>query len=425
MTSLNFSLLKWQQTVFKDKSRFKVVAAGRRCGKSRLSAVTLLIEALNCPEGSSVMYIAPTLGQARTIIWDLLHELGRPVIKSSHVNNLEITLVNGRKILVRGADNPDSLRGVSLVYVVLDECAFIKVDVWEKIIRAALSDKKGRALFISTPSGRNWFYEVFKQGQKDKEDEGYDDEWKSWHFTTQDNETIDPKEIEAAKRSLSSFAFKQEYLSSFDNAGADIFKEEWIKYGPEPTYGSFVIAIDLAGFEQVAKNAGSSKRKLDESSISIVKVEDNGDWWVKDIVHGRWDIRETASRILMAIRDYQPIAVGIERGALRNAVQPYLEDLMRKNNIYAHIHDLTHGNKKKTDRVIWSLQGRFEHGRIKLNEDNDWNEFLDQYLMFPTAGVHDDLIDSLSYVDQLAVVAYVNSDYEEEDWEIIDLVSGY
>lgn len=424
MTSLNFSLLKWQQTVFKDKSRFKVVAAGRRCGKSRLSAVTLLIEALNCPEGSSVMYIAPTLGQARTIIWDLLHELGRPVIKSSHVNNLEITLINGRKILVRGADNPDSLRGVSLVYVVLDECAFIKVDVWEKIIRAALSDKKGRALFISTPSGRNWFYEVFKQGQKDKEDEGYDDEWKSWHFTTQDNETIDPKEIEAAKRSLSSFAFKQEYLSSFDNAGADIFKEEWIKYAPEPSYGSYVIAIDLAGFEQVAKNAGSSKRKLDESSISIVKVEDNGDWWVKDIVHGRWDIRETASRILMAIRDYQPIAVGIERGALRNAVQPYLEDLMRKNNIYAHIHDLTHGNKKKTDRVIWSLQGRFEHGRIKLNEDNDWSEFLDQYLMFPTAGVHDDLIDSLSYVDQLAVVAY-NADYEEDEWETIDSVSGY
>ena len=424
MTTLNFSLLKWQQTVFKDPTRFKVVAAGRRCGKSRLSAVTLLIEALNCPEGSSVMYIAPTLGQARTIIWDLLHELGRPVIKSSHVNNLEITLVNGRKILVRGADNPDSLRGVSLTYVVLDECAFVKVDVWEKIIRAALSDKKGRALFISTPSGRNWFYDAFKVGQREEEDEGYDSEWKSWHFTTQDNETIDPKEIEAAKRSLSSFAFKQEYLSSFDNAGADIFKEEWLKYAAEPTYGSYVIAIDLAGFEQVAKNAGSSKKKLDESSIAVVKVEDNGDWWVKDIIHGRWDIRETASRILMAIRDHQPIAVGIERGALRNAVQPYLEDLMRKNNIYAHIHDLTHGNKKKTDRVIWSLQGRFEHGRIKLNKDNDWGEFVDQYLMFPTNGVHDDLIDSLSYVDQLAVASY-NADYEEDEWETLDITAGY
>jgi phage terminase large subunit-like protein len=422
MAELNFKLLKWQQEVFKDTTRFKVVAAGRRCGKSRLSAVSLLIEGLNCPEGSAVMYIAPTLGQARTIIWDLLHELGRPVIKSSHINNLEILLVNGRKILVRGADNPDSLRGVSLTYVVLDECAFIKEDVWQKIIRASLSDKKGRALFISTPSGRNWFYDVFKLGQEET-----DDEWRSWHFTTKDNETIDPKEIEAAERTLSSFAFKQEYLSSFDNAGQEVFKEDWIRYAPEPAYGSYVIAIDLAGFEDVSKNAGAAKKRLDESAISIVKVEDNGNWWIKDIIHGRWDIRETASRILMAVRDHQPIAVGIERGALKNAVQPYLNDLMRKNNVYCHITDLTHGNKKKTDRVVWSLQGRFEHGRITLNDNldkSDWKEFIDQFLMFPTAGVHDDLIDSLSYIDQLAVTSY-NTDYDDDEYEILDPISGY
>ena len=422
MAELNFQLLKWQQEVFKNTTRFKVVAAGRRCGKSRLSAVSLLIEGLNCPEGSAVMYIAPTLGQARTIIWDLLHELGRPVIKSSHINNLEILLVNGRKILVRGADNPDSLRGVSLTYVVLDECAFIKEDVWQKIIRASLSDKKGRALFISTPSGRNWFYDVFKLGL-----EGDDEEWQAWHFTTKDNETIDPKEIDAAERTLSSFAFKQEYLSSFDNAGQDVFKEDWLRYAPEPQYGSYVIAIDLAGFEEVAKSAGAAKKRLDESAISIVKVEDNGNWWIKDIIHGRWDIRETASRILMAVRDHQPIAVGIERGALKNAVQPYLNDLMRKNNVYCHITDLTHGNKKKTDRVVWSLQGRFEHGRISLNDNldkSDWKEFIDQFLMFPTAGVHDDLIDSLSYVDQLAVTSY-NTDYDDDEYEILDPISGY
>lgn len=419
MSELNFQLLKWQQEVFKDPTRFKVVAAGRRCGKSRLSAVTLLIEALNCPEGSSVMYVAPTLGQARSIIWDLLHDLGRPVIKSSHVNNLEITLINGRKILVRGADNPDSLRGVSLVYLVLDECAFIKQDVWEKILRAALSDKKGRALFISTPSGRNWFYDTFKLGLS-----GEDEEWKSWHKTTADNETIDPKEIEAAKRTLSSFAFKQEYLSSFDTSGADVFKPEWFKTSDEPTYGSYVVAIDLAGFEEVAKNAGASKKRLDESAIAIAKIEDNGNWWIAKIEHGRWDIRETAAKILIAIRDYEPIAVGIERGALKNAVLPYLNDLMRKNNIYAHIQDLTHGNKKKTDRVVWSLQGRMEHGRVSFNEDEDWEEFKDQLIMFPTAGVHDDLVDALSYVDQLAVTSY-QQDYEEDEYEILDPISGY
>jgi hypothetical protein len=416
MTELNFSLLKWQQKVFADNTRFKIVTAGRRCGKSRLSAVTLLIEGLNCPEGSAVMYIAPTIGQARTIIWDLLHDLGRQVIKSSHVNNLEITLINGRKILVRGADNPDSLRGVSLTYVVLDETAFIKQDIWEKVIRASLSDKKGRALFISTPSGRNWFYDIYKLGL-----DGEDPEWKSWLFTTEDNETIDPKEVEAAKRSLSSFAFKQEYLASFDNAGSDIFKEEWFKTKPEPSEGQYVVAIDLAGFEAAS---GTKNKRLDEHAIAIVKVLDNGDWWVKKIDHGRWDVMTAAVHILKTVREYRPIATGIERGALKNAVLPYLSDLMRKNNVYTHIHDLTHGNKKKTDRVVWSLQGRMEHGRVSFNEDEDWSEFQDQLIMFPTAGVHDDLVDALSYIDQLAVSTY-QQNYEEEEYEVMDVTAGY
>ena len=420
MAELNFSLLKWQQQVFKDDTRFKVIAAGRRCGKSRLSAVTLLIEGINCPEGSSVMYVAPTLGQARTIIWDLLMDLGKPIIKSSHVNNLEITLINGRKILVRGADNPDSLRGVSLTYLVMDEVAFIKPEIWEKVLRAALSDKKGRAMFISTPSGRNHFYDWYKLGQS-----GSDEEWKSWHFTTADNETIDPKEIEAAKRTLSSFAFKQEYLSSFDNAGSGLFKEEWIKFGEEPEAGSWYIAVDLAGFEDVAKNASSSKKRLDQSAIAVVKVTEDGLWYVDKIEAGRWDIQTTAVNILKNIRDYQPLAVGIERGALKNAVLPYLSDLMRKNNCYAHIADLTHGNKKKVDRVVWSLQGRFEHGRILLNSEEDFDEFVDQLLMFPTPNIHDDLPDALSYIDQLAVTSYYDGLDGNDDWETIDIIAGY
>ena len=419
MAELNFSLLNWQKEVFKDSTRFKVIAAGRRCGKSRLSAVTLLIEGINCPEGSSVMYVAPTLGQARTIIWDLLMDLGRPIIKSAHINNLEITLINGRKILVRGADNPDSLRGVSLSYLVMDEVAFIKPDIWERVLRAALSDKKGRAMFISTPSGRNHFYEWFQLGQS-----GSDEDWKSWHFTTADNETIDPKEIEAAKRTLSSFAFGQEYLSSFNNAGSGLFKEEWVKFGEEPNNGSWYIAIDLAGFEEVSKNASAAKKRLDQSAIAVVKVTDDGVWFVEKIEAGRWDIEETATRILKNIANYEPLAVGIERGALKNAVLPYLSNLMRQHNCYAHIADLTHGNKKKVDRVIWALQGRFEHGKVILNCDEEFDEFVDQLLMFPTQGVHDDLPDALSYIDQLAVTSY-NFDDADDDWEALDVISGY
>jgi hypothetical protein len=417
MADLNFSLLPWQQEVFKDSTRFKVIAAGRRCGKSRLAATTLLIEGLRCPPGSAVLYVSPTMGQSRQIIWDLLLSLGRDVIQTSHVNNLDITLINGARIYVRGADRPDTLRGVSLTYAVLDEVADIKVEAWEQVIRASLSDKKGRAIFIGTPKGRNWFYDLFNLGKNEN-----DPEWRSWHFTTKDNPMIDPKEIESAKKTLSSFSFKQEYMASFDTAGSDIFKEEWLKYGEEPQDGSYYIACDLAGFEEVARQASNSRKRLDESAIAVVKVTDDGKWWVKKIEHGRWDIKETATKILIAIRDHRPVSVGIERGALKNAVLPYLSDLMRNSNVYSHIVDLTHGNRKKTDRIIWALQGRFEHGRVILNSGEDFDDFVDQLLMFPAQGVHDDLPDALSYIDQLAITSYFED--QQDNWSPIDVVAG-
>ena len=416
--NLNFELLPWQKKVFQDKTRFKVIVAGRRCGKSRLSAVALLVEGLRCPKGSAVMYVAPTQGQARQIIWDLLMDLGRDVIASSHVNNMDITLINGAKIYVRGSDRPDTLRGVSLTFLVLDEVADIKAETWEKVLRASLSDKKGNALFIGTPKGRNWFYDMYNLGLN-----GVDEDWKSWHFTTKDNPLIDPKEIEGARKTLSSFAFKQEYEASFDNAGTDLFKEEWIQYGTEPKDGSYYIGIDLAGFINT-NYSEARKKKLDQSAIAVVKVTEDGDWWIRKIEYGRWDVQESAQRILKNIREFQPIGSGMERGTVRNSVMPYLSDLMRANNTYANIQDLSHGGKNKADRIVWALQGRFEHGKITLNEDEDWREFIDQLLMFPTPQVHDDLLDALSYVDQLAVTSYFADDMED-DYEPVDFISGY
>lgn len=420
MANLNWEFLPWQLEVWNSPARFKVLACGRRVGKSNFAIKKTLAEGLSAPVGSAVVYVAPTQAQCRQIAWDAFLEQGREVIKSAHVNSMDITLVTGVKIHLRSAENPDTLRGLKLHFAVIDEAAFVKDDnIWSRIIRPALSDLKGGALLISSPSGRNWFYDLYKTGKDPLETE-----WKSFHYTTFDNPTIDPKEIEAAQKSLSSFAFKQEFLANFDNSGQEIFKEEWLKKGKEPQYGSYVIAIDLAGFEEVGKNPGAVKSRLDESAIAIVKVTDEGDWWVKEILHGRWDIKETAAKILVAIKEYQPIAVGIERGALKNAVLPFLNDLMRKNNTYAHITDLTHGNKRKQDRIAWALQGRLEHGRITFNEEENWQEAWDQISMFPTAGLHDDLVDALSYVDQLAISNY-NQDFETDDFEPLDITIGY
>ena len=200
-------------------------------------------------------------------------------------------------------------------------------------------------------------------------------------------------------------------------------KEEYIKFSEEePEQGQFYIAVDLAGFADVAKVTTKTKR-LDQTAIAIVKANEEG-WWVANIVHGRWGVQETARRIFQAVRDYQPVAVGIEKGALKNAVHPYLNDIMKKNQTFFRVEELTHGNKKKTDRIVWALQGRLEHGNLTLNKGK-WNtQFLDELFQFPNQLVHDDLIDALAYIDQLAKVSYA-FDYEEEDYEFLDKYAGY
>ena len=418
MMDLQVKLLPWQQDVFKDPARFKIIAAGRRTGKSRLAAWTLIIEALQTDKGH-VWYVAPTQGQARDIMWTTLLELGHPVIKGSHVNNMQITLVNGATISLKGADRPETMRGVSLKYLVMDEYADMKPQVFEQILRPALADQKGRAMFIGTPMGRNHFYELYKLG-----DSGKDKDYKAWHFTSFDNPLLDPEEIEAARGSMSSFAFRQEFMASFEAAQSEIFKDEWIKISDEePEDGNYFIAVDLCGFTDSSQTNKTKNSKLDETAIAIVKVNTKG-WWIADIQYGRWDVRETAVRILKAAKDYRVNAVGIEKGALKNAVMPYMNDLMRRLNFYPRVEELTHGNKKKTDRIVWSLQGRFEHGRIVLKEA-DWNnKFIDQLMQFPDSKTHDDLIDAVSYIDQIQVADW-NQNLNEEEYEVLDTTIGW
>jgi predicted phage terminase large subunit-like protein len=418
MTALNVKLHAKQLEVFNDSHRFKVIAAGRRFGKSRLAAWTLLIEALKSKE-KDVFYVAPTFQQAKDIMWGMLKELGHEVISAAHENTAVLTLVNGRKIYLKGSDRPDTLRGVGLAYVVLDEYADMKPNVWEQILRPALADVQGSAMFIGTPKGRNHFYEIFKLGES-----GKDEEWTAFHYTSYDNPLIPKKEIDAAKGSMSSFAFRQEFMSSFEAASRDLFKEEWVVFDEdEPKDGRYFVAVDLAGFINVDKESGNKNKKLDETAIAVVKVHQGG-WWVADILHGRWDIQETCSQIMRAVVKYEPTAVGIEKGSLKNATLPYLTDLMRRHNRYFRIDDVTHGNQKKTDRIVWALQGRFENQKVTLNFGEWNNEFVDQLVNFPNAQLHDDLIDALAYIDQIQVVDYF-IDYEEEEYEPMDAISGY
>jgi predicted phage terminase large subunit-like protein len=415
-TDLNIKLLPWQQKVWDSEARFKVVAAGRRTGKSRLAAYLLIFYGLQVKSGH-VFYVAPTQGQARDIMWQNLLEIGHPVIKSSHINNLQVTLINGATVSLKGADRPETMRGVSLRFLVMDEYADMKPEVWEQILRPALADQKGGALFIGTPMGRNHFYDLYTYATV-----GDDHTYQGWHFTSYDNPLIDPEEINVAKKSMSSYAFRQEFMASFEAMGSDIFKEEWIKVSSnEPEIGNYYIAIDMAGFEDANKK--KKKSRLDNTSIAIVKVNEQG-WYVNNIIYGRWTFEETAQKIFDAVEKYQPQAVGIEKGIARQAIMSPLTDMMRQRNKFFRIEELTHGNKKKTDRIVAALQGRFEHGAITINE-GDWNaEFLDELFQFPNPQVHDDLIDALAYIDQLADITYFY-DFDQEHFEMLDPIAGY
>jgi len=416
MTDLNIQLLDWQQQVWEDPTRFKIVAAGRRTGKSRLAAWMLIVNALQADKGH-VFYVAPTQGQARDIMWQTLLELAHPVVTNAHINNLQIKLVNGATISLKGADRPETMRGVSLKFLVMDEYADMKPEVFEQILRPALADQKGAALFIGTPMGRNHFYDLYKYAELE-DDESYT----AWHFTSYDNELLDPEEIDLAKKSMSSYAFRQEFMASFEARGSEMFKEEWVKFGETPEIGDYYISIDLAGFEDVSKKR-TKNSKLDESAIAVVKVNENG-WHLENIIYGRWDLAETARKIFEAVRDYRPISVGIERGISKQAVMSPLMDLMKQRGRFFVVEELTHGNRKKTDRIMWALQGRFENGQITLGQ-GEWNSrFMDQLFQFPDPLTHDDLVDAFAYTDQLAKVAY-NYDFEIDDLEVLDAVTGY
>ncbi len=133
---------------------------------------------------------------------------------------------------------------------------------------------------------------------------------------------------------------------------------------------------------------------------------------------------ETANKILETARSYDVRLVGIERGMAKNAVLPYLQDLMKRKSFFISVTELTHGNKKKTDRIVWALQGRFEHGRIKLVR-GEWNkQFVDQLLNFPNSQVHDDLIDALAYIDQIGITEFTDM-VEDDEYEALDPISGY
>ena len=213
---MKLSKPQWQ--IAQDTVRWRTAICGRRFGKTFLS-IRELCYAARLPR-QTVWYVAPTYKQAKQIVFRPLKErlLELRWVKKINETNLEIELKNGSVIGLRGADNYDSLRGVGLDFLVLDEFADIKPEAWYETLRPTLSDKQGRALFIGTPKGiGNWSYDIYNKGIEDPTN------WASYQFTTLSGGNVPEEEVESARRDLDEKTFNQEYLATFETYSGVIY----------------------------------------------------------------------------------------------------------------------------------------------------------------------------------------------------------
>lgn len=204
-----------QRAIWNHPARFQTCAAGRRYGKSRLASLWCIVGAL---QGQRAWWVFPSYPMA-AVGWRMLKRLAVqiPGATMREVDRL-IEFPSGGIVQIRSADNPNSLRGESLDRLVMDEAAFMREEAWTEALRPTLSDRRGRAVFISTPKGRNWFWRAWQLGQGD------DPDWHSWQFPTVSNPHIDPAEVEAARRNLPERIFAQEYLAEFIEDGGGVFR---------------------------------------------------------------------------------------------------------------------------------------------------------------------------------------------------------
>ena len=212
MSQLNLTLKPKASAVFADPARFVVATCGRRFGKSYLSVAKALHTALSTPRSNTLM-LAPTHEMAKATLWRTLGDLlpDAWVQKKLH-SSLEVILINGSRIECKSGDRPDRLRGRSLNLVCLDEAAYLQKELWFEVLRPALSDRQGGALFTTTPAGlvQSWFADLWDEAGMESSS------WGRHQYTTIDGGWVTPEEVQEARAMLDERTFRAEYEASFE-----------------------------------------------------------------------------------------------------------------------------------------------------------------------------------------------------------------
>ena len=284
--------------------RFVVLVLHRRAGKTELALKKLIDAALkNQKDLPLYFYVAPLLKQSKAIAWTRLKQMVAVLPGAVDVNESELTVrfvANGAQIRLYGADNPDAMRGVRLDGCVIDEVAQVKPEVWEEILRPALSDRAGWCWFLGTPKGINLFSSLYFGAQ----------EWPDWcsaRYTVFDTDALPPEEVERMRAEMSEQAFAREFLCDFSAAGEDqllsltdveaaaqrVYKEGEIEYAPR------ILGVDPARFGN------------DRSVI----VPRQGLQMFDPLVYRGIDNMDLAGRVAARIESWHPDAVFIDAGA--------------------------------------------------------------------------------------------------------------
>ncbi|GIV50645.1 MAG: hypothetical protein KatS3mg038_1166 [Candidatus Kapaibacterium sp.] len=279
---------------------------------------------------------------------------------------------------VRSADDPHSLRGEGLDYVVMDECAYMREEAWSQVLRPALSDRKGRALMISTPNGLNWWYELWRDVQQRGE-------WRTLSYPTASNPYIDSSEIEEARRELPELVYRQEYLAEFvDLEGASLLRRAWLRYYDElPQMDVVSIGVDLA-----------ISRKTTADYTAIAVVGRRGDCiYILDIVRDRMTMQETLAQVQQLAERYNASDVAVESVGYQQVVA---DQLARTTTLRVR------PVKPTTDKITRAtpLAAKYEQGLVYHPRSASWlRAYEDELLAFPV-GEHDDQIDAVVYALQ-------------------------
>jgi phage FluMu gp28-like protein len=354
-----------QQVILDNSARFRVVMCGRRFGKSELSQIEIISEALR---GRFVAYITPTYKLAKTFFEKLTQIVPFPANKSE----LIIQFPTGGMVEFFTGERLDNLRGRKFHLVVIDEASFIPnlEDGWLNSIRPTLTDYKGRALFLSTPKGKNYFYSLFMKN---------DGDWKSFKFTTYDNPYIDKTEIDDARSQLPSAVFEQEYMANPMENASNPFGSQHIQecVGELSNKTTKYIGIDLA-------------KSFDYTVI--IGLDDNGH--VSYFERFQMDWKQTKEKILTLNRS---IPILIDSTGVGDAIT---EDLQRTFQNMTGFKYTAHSKQQLMELLASAIQQkqiRFPKGYIKDELDIFEYEFTKSGVRYnaPT-GFHDDCVNALA-----------------------------